>query len=608
MMTSWKRLSTPTKQALILVGMAVLLLIGVLGLTRVVTNRVRSCLDSELYHQAIALRTWFVNESFYLRDEARLLAEFEGFQDLLTQHDEAQLRRLMALHQSTHEADNVYLLTATGKLYTAAAKPPLDADTVWNLDLVQMGFNGQALAELTTVDNRIWLIAVAPHVQPTGETDAVFVIVRQMDASFLETLVGGFNGMIILTDGKVWVGSRTDHMPQAVFDSLTKAINTQRGDLLQPYSVRFDGATYEVLVAPLGATHSGTYALALVKQAEVLDDARRDAWLWGLGLASALGLFVVLLVWFHEKEVFAPLRNLSQTAQRLANGELDEPVEPTGVADVQQLAEGLETLRTQMQALLTREQALSKRLEARLEEQTQALEQVCRARENLLAQLISSQEEERRRVSRELHDETSQELANLIVRLGALARMVDDEDILEQLRGLRNRAAQTLEGVNRIVMDLRPGLLDEYGLVPAVQWYADARLSPQGIDVKVKAKGTPRDLTPYVQVSVYRVLQEAINNIARHAQAKHVTIRFDWRDNFLRIEVEDDGQGFDVESALADAQEHFGLLGMKERIALLNGKMHITSQPGQGTRLVFHIPYALHPSESHDGQNQSLAG
>jgi len=599
MITFWKHLRTPAKQAFALIGMVVLLLAGMLGVSKVVTNRVHACMDTELYHQAVTLRSWFENETYYLRDEARLLTEFEGFQDLLTQPNKAQLRRLMALHQNTHKADNVYLLTATGELYTSAAVLPLSEETIWNLDLVKMGFNGQAVAELTTVNNQIWMIAVAPHVQTTGETDAVFVIVRQVDDSFMEGLMGGLNDTILLTDGRVWVGSHTRQIPHDVFNTISEIVNSH-DDVLQPHSIRFKGATYEVLVVPLGSTHSATYTLALVKQAEVLDAARRDAWIWGGGMALLLGLFIAMLVWLHEKEVFAPLRSLSQTAQHLAEGHLDKPVEPEGVADVRQLAASLEAMRAQMQTLLAREQALTKDLENRLQEQTQTLEQVCRAREHLLAQLISSQEEERRRVSRELHDDTSQELANLIVRLGALARVVDDKDTLTQLRALRNHAAQTLEGVNRIVMDLRPGLLDEYGLVPAVQWYADARLASRGIDVKVKAQNTPRDLSPYVQASIYRVLQEAINNIARHAQAQHVTIRFDWREHFLRIEVEDDGQGFDVESTLSDTREHFGLLGMKERIALLNGKMHVTSQPNQGTRLVFHIPYALGPLENHD--------
>ncbi len=439
MTTFWKRLSTPAKQALILLGLMGLLLAGVLGLTRVVTNRVRTCLDAELYHQAMALRSWFVNESFYLRDEARLLAEFEGFQDLLAHNDEAQLRRLMALHQNTHEADNVYLLTATGQLYTAAAVPPLDAQTIWNLDLVKMGFNGQALAELTTVDDRIWLIAVSPHVQPNGAIDAVFVIVRQIDASFLETLVGGFNGLIVLTDGRVWVGSRTEQVPPTVLDALAEAITTPNSDILQPYSVRFQGRLSEVLIVPLGSSHAGSYALALVKQAEVLDTARRDAQRWGIALALGLGLLAALLVAFHEREVFAPLRALAQNAQHLAEGRLTDPIEPRGAAEIQRLALGLEALRAQIETLRQREQTLTQHLEARLAEQTQALEQVCRAREHLLAQLITSQEEERRRVSRELHDETSQELANLIVRLGALARVVDDEDILTQLRAAQPR-------------------------------------------------------------------------------------------------------------------------------------------------------------------------
>ena len=457
----WRRLSTPAKQLIILLLLALLLLLFLIPLGIMSMRRVQACLDSELYHQTLALRSWFIEESYYLRDEAKLLSEFDAFEDMLSAHDDAQIRRLMALYQSTHEADGVYLIMASGEVYTSSSSPPLPDETVAELDLVRKGFNGQSVAEMVTVDGRIWLMSVAPHIRKDGGIDGVFLIAREIDASFLESLSSGLNGAIALTDGEVVVKSHSEAMPEAVSTSLSQAKESQTEDTLQPFTVRYDDGSYRVLVAPLMTAHSGSYAIALAKDADIVDETLWQILRWGTLFGLVIIALAILLVQFHIVEIFRPLRYLAQSTKRIASGDLDEPLEPAGVAEVYELALNFEMMRTRLKELLERERSLSENLEMQVQETSQALDDVCRARENLLAQLISSQEEERRRVSRELHDETSQALANLIVRLGALSRMVDDESVLAQLQTLRSQAVVTLEGVNRIVMDLRPGLLDE---------------------------------------------------------------------------------------------------------------------------------------------------
>ncbi len=603
MFGGWQKLSTAARQIVLTVGAVLLLALGILHLSQRVAEQVRVCLDTELYHQAVALHTRFVNEGYYLRDEAQLLANYDEIFTWLAEGDTQRLKRLLSLHQSAHEADHVYLVTADGAVYTAAAEPPLSPEQVRSLAVVHLGFNGQSLAELTTVGDGIWLVAVAPHTNAAGVHDAVVVIAHQMDAVALEALVGGFHGLIVLTDGTHWVGPAESELPPQVLVDLQQAAKARTEDILQPYSVRYRGATYEILLVPLGATHSGSYALALVKQATVLDATRTQALVGGMLLALAFVGMALVVVHFHRRDIFRPLQDLNRVARRIAAGDLDAAIEPRGMREIHELAASIEAMRQRVRDLLAQEQALRQRLAARLEEQSGTLAQMCREREQLLTRLITAQEEERRRVSRELHDETSQELANLIVRLGALARTVDDEEVLRQLQKLRQHAARTLEGVNRIVMDLRPGLLDEYGLVPAVQWYADSRLSPQGVAVKVKARGTPRPLSPHVQVSVYRVLQEAINNIAQHAQAQRATIAFDWRADALQVVVEDDGRGFEAAEVAQTPSQHFGLLGMRERIHLVGGSFRIESAPGQGTRIEIQVPYDSHAGmEDHEPQ------
>ena len=589
----WRRLSTPVKQLIILLLLVALLLLFLIPLSIMSTRRVQACLDSELYHQTLALRSWFEDEVYYLRDEAKLLSEFDAFEDMLSTHDDAQCRRLMAVYQNTHDADGVYLISETGDVHTSSLSPPLDEKTVTGLELVSKGFNGQSIAEIVTLNGKIWLMAVSPHVREDGEIDGTFLIVKEIDPPFLEKLASGLNGAILLSDGDVMVTSYAENVSPEVTASLSQALVGDSSDALQPTTIRYEDVSYRMLVAPLTTSHSGTYALALAKNATIVEDIRWQILKWGLLFGLIVILLIVILIHFHIVEIFRPLQSLVASTQRIAAGNLDEPLEPEGVAEVYELAINFEMMRQQLQELLSRERSLSQDLESQVQETSQVLDDLCRAREHLLAQLISSQEEERRRVSRELHDETSQALANLIVRLGTLSRLVDDEEALAQIQALRTQAAQALEGVNRIVMDLRPGLLDEYGLVPAVQWYADARLSEKGVPVKMTVGGTPHELSSHTQASIYRIMQEAINNIAQHAEASQVQIAIDWLENTLRIEIRDDGRGFDVQQALNNGEGHYGLLGMRERVILLNGTLDVQSAPGQGTILTFEIPYSL---------------
>jgi len=602
-----RNLSSPVKQFITILVACLLLFAFLAPLGLMVMRHVQGSLDRELYHQMLTMRRWFVDTGYYLRDEARLLAEFDAFEDTLNSHDEMQLRRLMALYQRTHGSDGIYLITDAAEVLTASASPRLDEATVIGLDIVRKGFNGQTLAEMITADGKIWLMAVAPHAKPDGVIDAVFLITREVDPAFLQTFSHGLNGTIALTDGVVQVRSSSVEMPEEISASLHQAVESQTGEMLQPYTVRSDGVSYRVLAAPLMVTHSGSYAIALIKNAESVNAALWRSVQWGAVLGVISIVLALALVQFHIVNIFRPLRSLTKSTKRIAAGHLDEPLEVSGVAEVYDLAVNFDRMRARLKALLERERMLAESLELQVEKKSQALAEVCRVREHLLAQLISSQEEERRRVSRELHDATSQELANLIVRLGALSRMVEDEEVLKQINVLRTQAVQTLEGVNRIVLDLRPGLLDEYGLVPAVHWYADARLESTGISARMDVKGSPHEISSYAQASIYRMVQEAINNVAQHSQASEVVIRIDWRAEELQIEVEDDGIGFDTETAFDVANGHYGLLGIRERVALLSGALDIQSSPGAGTRIIIRVPYALNTARK-NGKDQSSAG
>ncbi len=216
-------------------------------------------------------------------------------------------------------------------------------------------------------------------------------------------------------------------------------------------------------------------------------------------------------------------------------------------------------------------------------------------RGELLREILSIQEEERKRIARELHDETSQALASIAARLEAVSSMLsaDTDTTRARLKELQALSIDTLDGIHNLIYELRPTLLDDLGLVAATRWLVDNNLRPAGVKVRSKAIGKERRLAPQLETTLFRVIQEAISNIVRHAQAKNALVYLYYNKNTIRVHVKDNGIGFDVEEAMTskDRPRGLGLLGMKERVELMNGTMRICSCPGSmGTEINIEIP------------------
>jgi signal transduction histidine kinase len=228
---------------------------------------------------------------------------------------------------------------------------------------------------------------------------------------------------------------------------------------------------------------------------------------------------------------------------------------------------------------------------ARLYEALQLREQM---RAELLRQIISAQEDERRRVARGLHDVTSQALATLAVRLEALAAgpRSSAKDIETQLEEIKSLLAATSKEVHGMIYDLRPSLLDDLGLPAALRSCAHNSLDAAGIEVHVEVVGQEERLPPQVEITLFRIVQEAISNIAYHARAESTYISLEFKEKSVAVQVEDDGIGFDFSQGFssAGAKQSVGLLGMKERAELLGGTLTIDTKPGGGTRVAVEIP------------------
>jgi signal transduction histidine kinase len=224
----------------------------------------------------------------------------------------------------------------------------------------------------------------------------------------------------------------------------------------------------------------------------------------------------------------------------------------------------------------------------------QSLEEASKIREQLLEKLISAQEEERRRIARELHDEASQSLAALVINLEAIADTlpVRYHDTRQKLDFLKEQATQTAGGIRNLALELRPSALDDLGLSMAIDWYVKDYLTKRGLDVKIEVIGPKTKLPSYTETMLFRIIQEALTNIVKHAEASLVKVQLQLSDSVAMVQVEDNGKGFDVEATLSGEgiRRNLGLHGMAERATLLGGTFTIRSQPGQGTRLRVEVP------------------
>lgn len=324
-----------------------------------------------------------------------------------------------------------------------------------------------------------------------------------------------------------------------------------------------------------------------------------------LWLAPALAAVAMLLGWGIARSVRQPLLGLTAAAERIALGEFHPPIDEVRAAaggrEVARLATALERMRAALLASFAESERANEELESRVGERTRELaeanlrlEERERVRQTLLRLVISAQEDERKRVARELHDETSQTLAALGMELDlALSAGADPGPVLRHhLLRVRGLAGRMHDELHRLIVNLRPSVLDDLGLAAAVRWLAEHHLTRAGIAVRCEIDALDERLSPEVETATFRVVQEALINIARHAHADSVLIQGTVQDGALEIDIEDDGVGFDAET-LAWTPETLrgaGLLGMRERIDILGGSIRVDSSPGHGTRIVFAIP------------------
>jgi signal transduction histidine kinase len=276
----------------------------------------------------------------------------------------------------------------------------------------------------------------------------------------------------------------------------------------------------------------------------------------------------VFLTWLITR----PIRNLVRATQSVAQGDLSQRVTPWANDEIGRLAV---TFNAMTEALRRAAQEQAERAELRAQ---------------FVNRVIAAQEDERRRIARELHDSTSQSLTSLLVGLRALEQ-TGAENSEQRTEDLRKIVSDTLEEVHTLAWQIRPSALDDLGLAAALERYTSDYRERYGLPVDLVIHGLREDrLTPEMETTIYRIVQEALTNVARHAQANQVSVMIERRDGKTLVIVEDNGVGMDPGAAARESQEHLGLFGIRERAELLGGKLLIESESGHGTSLFVEIP------------------
>ena len=233
-------------------------------------------------------------------------------------------------------------------------------------------------------------------------------------------------------------------------------------------------------------------------------------------------------------------------------------------------------------------------------EQAKLYERLENAKERyqaLLQHALTAQEEERKRIARELHDETSQALTSLTLSLQAIIGMAEmrgigDAEFMDRLKTTHSYAVHAGNEIVRLMKELRPTLLDELGLAAAVHRYAKDTLQARGISVSTEFKGTDQRFQSEVEVTLFRIAQGAIGNVLEHSEAKNASIKLECNATECVLQIEDDGKGFDVDklTQVGPSGRGAGLFTMKERASLVGGGCRVDSKPGQGTKIFVKVP------------------
>ncbi|MHC1758141.1 MAG: ATP-binding protein [Negativicutes bacterium] len=426
--------------------------------------------------------------------------------------------------------------------------------TIAGLFFEQQGQRGQSLAGLAAaraaslilVNNQYDLYELLRDMRQTNEDVRYLFVISQEGAILAHTFSGGFP-----------VDLLNDNMPTDLRKGQSVLLDTEEGRVLD--------VAVPIMEGRLGRVHVGLSDRSLQS---VLTDTTRQLWLDTLLVLGIGGIAAFL--W--ARRLTRPIRELAEAAGAMMQGDMSRRAQVSSGDELGQLAVTFNDMSDHVAELVQ---------ELRRKEEIRTL---------LLQKVIGAQEEERKRISRELHDQTGQTLTSLMMGLKCLEENCPSGNRCH-LDELRNNVRQTLDNLHRLSLELRPTLLDDMGLAAAIGRYVQQWRELHRMDVEMHLRwDCPDRLAHEVEVAVYRIVQEALTNVAKHANAAHVSVVLSCEGNRLSVVVEDDGIGFEMNGTTKDAGDRLGLFGMEERAQLVGGSLTVEASPGQGTTVYLRVP------------------
>lgn len=477
-----------------------------------------------------------------LADAAYLLPDFEGGIALFT--------------------DGVTLIAASNgpEIWLARAVPerlrdfpsPSSADTAFFLPPFTDSVQGEKLVLVVATVGEITAVGAF---SPTSMARRAMADIFGGNDQAIAYLVTSGGDVLFQTGTLLWADLPTQNQP-GVADAL-------RGESGSTY-LTIDGEEHVIAFSPI--TPVG-WALVIEEQwRAVTDPLLRTTELAPLILIPVLVVALVAL-WFGVRQVVQPLQSLEKKATELGWGDFAAIEEPVG---------GINEIQ---------------RLQTELVHMARKVELAQQSLRGYLGAVTTGQEEERRRLARELHDDTIQSLIALNQQIQLAQMSVQDEVNSERLATMQQMAEQTVADLRRLTRDLRPIYLEDLGLVPALEMLGRDTSQSTGLGIVFEKNGEERRLPSNVELALYRIAQEGLSNVVRHAEARQAKVFLQFSEENVTLAVQDDGLGFKVPESPAEMAPagHFGLLGVQERAESIGARLQIESAPGQGTSLLISL-------------------
>lgn len=571
----------------------------------------------------LALRAISLSTSFALEERLRLAEISADAVDDLIDHTARQLERTAAFlatwaseeqeRQVAHvydlltEFERIARFSRDGDLLWEVPRPTEDARWAFGDDPAVRDAFGRpettivAPARGEEADDLI-AILITPLDSQDGSAGFLAGELRAShdDVSLLSLPRGeaSLRSEIVDADGYIVVhsGGEGDYRPDEHVGVLAPMIASGRPGTTIHHEE--DGPDHVVAYYPF-RLRPGGFVVEQTKDAALVlpQQMQRTMLVYGIGALLAASV----AAWLHATSVVRPIRRLTGDAARMASGDLDNPITVSRSDEIGELASRFDEMRVKLKASLEESARWAEQLEHRVElrtreadERNRELHALNRIRRQLLAKTISAQEEERKRLARDLHDDSAQTITAVLMSLSAAegALVANPQAARAALAQSRSQLEMALTEIRKAIVDLRPSALDDLGLASAIRTYAEGRLRPAGIKLSLATSGDERRARGPAATAIFRIIQEAVSNAAQHSAATNVRVSLDFERKEILARVEDDGSGFDPAS-LRQPQESgrgLGLLGMRERAELFGGGVEIESKPGSGTSIRARMP------------------